>query len=157
MADALAERQRQLGWPDAGALCRPKAIQQLAHRLAPTGHGQFGGRIQGKPREQNEGSLVGERMRQGEHGIIAENLVTARRILRFTSFKAGDGLEAGDEIDIEGARSPFLLANPFIVEFQRLGAAQPSPCVQLIVIGDDDRIQKVILRDTTPGSGLVHR
>ena len=90
-------------------------------------------------------------MRQRQFGVGADHFLAGHLII-WTACA-----EAADEVHIEGSRPPSLGAHPFVVQFQGLGAPQPTLRVGSGVIGEHDGIEKGLLRHPAPRVGLVDR
>ena len=82
-------------------------------------------------------------MGQGEFRIVGDHLAIA--------------VGARHQIDVEGPRTPFLIAHPLIVVLQLLGTVQPAVRIERLIVGDDDGIEEGLLLDTTPCGSLEHR
>jgi NAD(P)-dependent dehydrogenase (short-subunit alcohol dehydrogenase family) len=99
-------------------------------------------RVGGEPRDEDEGPLVREGMRQRQLLVGTGHFVVA--------------VVAGDQVDVEGPRAPVDLARAVGRPFQFLPAAQPRATVQRGVLGDHDGVQERALLDAAPRGRFVH-
>ena len=62
-----------------------------------------------------------------------------------------------DEIDVQGPRTPTLIAHPIGGAFELVRPSQPAVGVALRVVGDQHGVEEGTLLDAAPRVGLVDR
>ena len=98
------------------ALGRVEFGEQPGDGLRDPGHRQRGVRVDVQPGDQHEGPQMGERVRQRQVLVADDHL--------------GFTVMARDEVHIEGARTPALIADPVGGALEFVRAAQPAVAVE---------------------------